>query len=143
MRWLRSSELAFGLLAGILGLAGVAFGWLAPYGGGSEKVYRDGRLIAAHVFSATFAGTIGFRPAMAIISVFALLVIWVAVAAILHARSSAGDWLGMEWVATALLAVATWVSTPLLVYLFWPSALFALVSAVFGSVRNVNLRRLP
>lgn len=141
MRSWRSVELALGVLVGIVGLAGVAVVWLAPYSGSSERVLRDGHLIAASSSTYSFADTIGLRVAIAVLITFAVLVAWVSVTAILHWRSRTGGWLSEMWVGTALLVLVTWGTTVLLAYLFWPSAVLALACAVLASVRNVNMRR--
>lgn len=144
MRSLRRVELVLGMLVGILGLAGVAVGWLAPYGGNSERVFRDGHLIEASSSTYSFADTVGLRVALAVLITFALLVAWVSVASILHWRSRTGGWLSAVWAGTAVLVLVlvTWGTTVLLAYLFWPSAVLALACAVLATVRNARMRRV-
>lgn len=138
MRWLRTAEMVSGLLTLVVGLAGIAVAVLVPWGESSQRLYSHGQLIETRTYTTSLTQHIGLGPEIGVLLSIGALVLWVVVAASLHARSGRGERLGNVWVAAVALAVASYVSTGLLLApLFWPSALMALVCAVFATMRHL------
>lgn len=144
MRWLRNAELVSGLLTLVVGLASIAVAVLVPWGESSQRLYSNGKLIETRTHTTSLTQQIGLGPEIGVLLALGTLVLWVAVAATLHARSGRSEGLGMVWVAAVVLAVASYVSTGLLLApLFWPSALMALVCAVFATMRHLPFQLRP
>jgi hypothetical protein len=144
MRWLRNAEMISGLLTLVVGLVSIAVAVFVPWGEASQRLYSDGKLIETRTYATSLTQHIGLELEIGILMSIGVLVLWVVVAATLHARSGRGEGLGTVWGAVVLLAAASYVSTGLLLApLFWPTALMALLCAVFATMRHLPLPLRP
>jgi len=133
----RRIELGSGLLAGVLGVVGLAYAVLGATGSfqsGMSQVSSDGTIIRTTTAGTTTLAEHSFSPiTIAFVGIALLCVVGTVTGAYLHSRWEDRAGFVVLWTCTALLLVGSLVSGFSIGLFLLPSAVLALVAAVAGS----------
>jgi hypothetical protein len=135
----RRIEAICGVAAGALGLVALGAALFAPLvaqSGCTTTLTSDGvtQTDCSTATPISIAQAQGLASLIPVITAFSVILISIAVFALLH---SAGRWIGsliLLWISVALLWLAMTVALLSIGIFFAPSALLALVAAIFGSL---------
>ena len=137
MSYLKRAEIISGVGVAATSLLGIILALLFPVQSQTVSVYQGGRLVARVQQNVWFVSELGTSRAAGILGMLGVLAAALAVAALFHASHRLPVDLAALWGATLLLVATVYVTAMWASYLFLPSALLALCSAVLASIHQI------
>lgn len=134
MRVVRTIEGVCGVLAGVLGLAGLGIAFWAPGEVSCTSTTTSEGATTQTCHMVSYIAANGLSGVLPVIVGFAIVLVALALGAALHGWRGAREGRGMLWVATALLVFGNFLTLLSIGVFLLPSTLLALVASVLAAI---------
>ena len=126
-----------------MALLGIVIAFIFPIRSDTVTTYQGGQFIGREQQNVWFVQEVGLPRSLAILATLLALAVVVTIAVLLHASQRLPVDLAALWAAAVLLVGTVSVTSTWTSYLFWPTALVAIVAALVASVYQIVGSRPP
>jgi hypothetical protein len=141
MSYLKRAEIISGVGVAATCLLGILMALLFPVRSQTVSIYQSGQLVHRVQQNVWFMQELGTSRAASILGMVGVLAVAVAVAALFHASNTLAVDLAALWGATLLLVGTVYVTSMWAGYLFLPSTILAVCSAVVATIHQIAASR--
>jgi hypothetical protein len=141
MSYLKRAEIISGVGVTATCVLGILVALLFPVNSQTVSIYQGGQLVGRGQQQVWFVHELGTSRAADILGMLGVLAVAVAAAALFHASHRLPVDLAALWGATLLLVATVYVTSRWANYLFLPSALLAICSAIVASIHQIAASR--